>query len=273
MIHSKIGKSVLSCSCVIAITLSGCVTISSPALTKGNKKSNVKQVSYEEELPPTPPDPKNPEELKLAYARWMEEMNQVVEARKHYSSVTETQPENVQAILGLARLDQVTGQQEEAEQKYKKALKLEPDSAIAMAGLGQYYASQKRWSEAIEQLSASVQADPESVNARYHLAVALVHQGNVDEALPHFIRTVGDAEGHYNAALILHEEQRYDLAEKHFLLAASKKPGFVQAQQWLSRMQAERNGTKPGGFENSSATNHVVPVSAQRNRTGQMQLQ
>ena len=270
LIRSTFGKSVLLCGCVVAIVTSGCITVTPPtSLSKIGKKSKVSQVSYEEEIPQTTPDPENPEELKLAYARWMEEMNQVVEARKHYSSVAEVEPENVQAILGLARIDQVSGQFAEAEQKFKRALKLDPRSAEAQLGLGQFYASQKRWTESIEHLSASLLADPENTSSRYQLAVALVHAGDVDSALPHFIRTVGDAEGHFNTGLILHEEQRFDEAEKHFLLATSKKPDFQKAEQWLARIKQERDtfGSLP-----QSARTHIVPVVGTSQQAGHTSL-
>lgn len=271
MIRSIFGKSVLLTGCVVSFMAAGCITVSPPsALSKASKKTKVSQASYQEELPPTPKDPENPEELKLAYARWMEEMNQVVEARKHYSSVAEVEPENVDAILGLARIDQVTGQYAEAEQKYKRALRLDENSAEAQYGLGQFYASQKRWTESIEHLSASLLADPENTTSRYQLAVALVHAGDVESALPHFIRTVGDAEGHYNTALILHEENRVDEAEKHFLLAISKKPDFQQAQQWLARIQHQRNGDDIS--TPISGASQIVPVGASSSQVGHLNL-
>ncbi len=264
MKRSHLGKSVLFGSCLLGVLSSGCITVSTPTgLAKSNKKSNVKQVSYEETIPETPPDPENPEELKLAYAKWMEDINQVGEARKHYTAVANKEPDNVDAILGLARLDQVTGQYAEAEQKFKRALRLEPESTAAKFGLGQFYASQERWHEALEPLTDAMLSEPETTAYRYQLAVALVHSGDVDSALPHFIRTVGDAEGHYNVGLILHEEGDLDGAEKHFLLAVTKKPELEQAQKWLSKLQTE-HGVDVGNAESQplpqTSPSQIVPV-------------
>ncbi|WP_417849254.1 tetratricopeptide repeat protein [Thalassoglobus sp.] len=242
MRRSPLGKFVLLSSCLLGLLFSGCITISKPAaFSKSEKKSNMKQVSYEETIPETPPDPENPEELKLAYAKWMEDINQVGEARKHYAAVAKKEPDNIDAILGLARLDQVAGQYAEAEQKYKRALRLSPESTAAKHGLGQFYASQERWHEALEPLTAAMLSEPDKIGYRYQLAVALVHSGDVESALPHFIRTVGDAEGHYNVGLILHEEGDLENAEKHFLLAVTKKPQLEQAQKWLAKLQTERS--------------------------------
>lgn len=229
-------------SCVCSLISSGCITISAPSFTGTGKKSNVQQVAYEEVVEEAPPDPKDPTRLSLKYARWMEEVNQVVEARKHYNVVVESEPENVEAILGLARLDQVTGQAAEAEQKFKKAVRLSGSSPESLYGLGQFYASQERWSEAVEPLNAAMLAAPENTTYRYHLAIALVHNLDIEAAMPHLIRTVGDAEGHYNIGLILHKMDRLEEAEKHFVLAVTKKPELEQAQKWISKLREQRAG-------------------------------
>ncbi len=260
MIRSTFGKAVLLGICAVGVFSSGCISVSAPGLSKNSrKKSSIQQVSYEDEIAEAPGDPKNPEQLKLAYARWMEEINDVVEARKHYSAVTRTEPENVEAILGLARLDQVTGQYAEAEQKFKRAIRLSPESPIAQYSLGQFYASQQRWDESREPLTAAMLADPENTTYRYQLAVALVHTDDISSALPHFIRTIGDAEGHYNVGLILHEEERYDEAEKHFLLAVTKKPELELAQQWLAKLRQQRKGTSAHQSRNAQPA-QIVPV-------------
>lgn len=269
MIRSKIGRSVLLWGCLTSVVTSGCITISAPTALTKNKKPKVSQASYEETLPPTPPDPKNPEQLKLKYARWMEELNQVVEARKHYSAVATTEPENIEAILGLARLDQVTGQFAEAEQKFKRAVRLAPDSVNAQYGLGQFYATQLRWNESIEHLTACMLADPEDNTYRYQLAVALAHTGDIDSAMPHFIRTVGDAEGHYNVGVILAEEGQYDAAEKHFLLATTKKQNFDQAIQRLASLREQReNGTLTQNKTRRSRSAQIVPATMTAPATG-----
>lgn len=262
MIRSTFGKSVLLGLCLGTVFSSGCITVSSPSFSKNaGKKSKILQASYEENIPETPGDPENPEQLQLAYARWMEEINDVVEARKHYSAVTQTQPENVEAILGLARLDQVTGQYAEAEQKFKRSIRISPDSPIAQYSLGQFYASQQRWDESREPLTAAMLADPENTTYRYQLAVALVHTNDIASALPHFIRTIGDAEGHYNVGLILHEEKRFDEAEKHFLLAVTKKPELQIAQQWLVRLRKQRKDTGRPTFQSRNVQPaQIVPV-------------
>jgi tetratricopeptide (TPR) repeat protein len=181
----------------------------------------------------------DPTELSLAYARWMEDVNNLGEARRHYSEVAETKPKNVEALLGLARIDQASGMTYEAEQGFQKALRLSPNSPLALHALGQFYASQQRWPEAVDALNKAMLAAPVERQYRYDLAVAMVQSGDVNAAMPHFIRTVGDAEAHYNVGLILQQQGRLADAEQQMLLAVTKKPDLHEAQYWLDEIRRQ----------------------------------
>jgi tetratricopeptide (TPR) repeat protein len=239
----------------------GCITITpnAPSFSwKSLTKPKIQQASYEEKVEDAPGDPKNPAKLKLAYGKLMEEVGNTAEARKNYIAASELQPKNVEALLGIARLDQMCGNIEQAEKQYKQALKLEPNSGLANFSIGQFYASQKRWEEATDALTKAMLSEPEQVEFRYALAVALVHRGDVDAALPHFIRTIGDAEAHYNVGLILQEEKRLEEAERHFALAVTKKPELTAAQSWLTRVR-EMRATQVAS-ETGSQPSDVVPA-------------
>ncbi len=179
-------------------------------------------------------------ELSLAYAKWMEDIRNLTEARQHYSEVVERQPECIDALLGLARVDQLSGRTREAEQEFHRALRIDPGSAVALHGLGQFYAVQRRWPDAVDTFHRAMLAAPTDSGYRFDLAVAMVHADDIDGALPHFIRTVGDAEAHYNVGLILREEGRLAEAEQQMLLAVTKKPDLVIAQQMLDDIRRER---------------------------------
>jgi len=244
--HPARQTTALIAGCVILMLGSGCITITPPSPSSAWKsltKPKVHQASYEEKVPAAPSDPKNPARLKVAYGRLMEETGQLAEARKSYAEAVELQPKEVEALIGLARLDQEMGHLDQAEQGYKKAVKVVPTSSRAHYSLGQFYASQERWEEAREALTKAMLAEPDETQARYALAVALVHTGKVDAALPHFIRTVGDAEAHYNVGLILQQQGNLQDAERHFALAVSKKPELVAAQNWLAHVRQQQSET------------------------------
>lgn len=206
-----------------------------------------------------PRDIGDPTELSLMYARWREDVKDLPEARKHYGKVAEQNPKNIDAVLGLARIDLASGMTYEAEQGFLTALKLDPNSAAALHSLGQFYGSQERWREAVDMLNKAMLAAPAERQYRYDLAVALVRAGDIHGAMPHFIRTVGDAEAHYNVGLILHEEGRLEEAEQQLLLAVTKKPELHEAQIWLDEIRRARESVvtaaqAPAGYSPASPT-------------------
>ncbi|MCA8995537.1 MAG: tetratricopeptide repeat protein [Planctomycetaceae bacterium] len=227
----------------LVVSSPGCISVKTDGFALDSiGKSKLSKVQMREEVPETPPDPEHPERLQLAYARWMEVSGQPDEARKNYESVLQVEPENVNAILGMARLNQQTGQAAEAEKGFQKALELSPQHPEAHFGLGRLYGSQNRWSDAIGPLEKALALNPNDSDYRYQYGLALAQTGRTSEALPHFIRTIGDAEAHYNVALILKDQGRLPEAERHLQIALQKKPEFAAAHHWLAQMQHDRRG-------------------------------
>lgn len=175
-------------------------------------------------------------DLSMKYAAWMVETGRLKEATEKYQAVLKKHPKDVEAIIGLAKIDQLTGRSAEAEKGYLKAVKISPEAAVPQRALGGYFSSQKRWPEAIDCYNRAVLADPIDRFSRCELAKALVHNGDVEEALPHFIRTVGDAEAHFNTAVILREEGRIQEAEQQARIALAKKPEWRDAKLLLTEI-------------------------------------
>lgn len=228
----------LAAACLLPLLSTGCFTLpTANPLAALQSTSKVKQVSMEEPAMEAPPSPKNPNQVRLAYAKLMEDAGRLQDAHKQYEVVSAAEPKNVAALVGLGRVELAIGRPEDAERTFKKALKHAPDSAPALAGLGRAYAAQNEWARSVEALSTALLAAPHDAQVRYDLAVVLVHQGDVDSALPHFIRTIGDAEAHYNTALILQQEGRLAEAEQHFAIAVTKKPSLTEAHRWLTHLR------------------------------------
>ena len=204
-------------------------------------------------------------DLSVKYARWMVEIGRLKEAKEKYLAVLKKNPKDVEAIIGMAKIDELTGRQAEAEAGYLKAVQISPDAAVPQCALGEYFASQKRWPEAIDCYNRAVLADPIDRKARFELAKSLVHHGDIDGALPHFIRTVGDAEAHFNTAVILKEEGRVKEAEDQLRIAVAKKPELTQARLLLAEISRpqRRALTHDAEFQRAShAEGELVPAPA-----------
>ena len=186
---------------------------------------------------------KDPAAILVAYAKWQEEMGDFVKARESYQNAFSQDPHSVNAVLGLARMDHLAGRSYEAEQRYLKALKMAPNNADALNAAGQFYASQERWNEAKSMLNSAMLAAPNEPKYRFDLAVAMANSGDVQSALPHFARTVGEAEGHYNAGYILQKHGDLAAAEQQYIQAVLKRPQFAEAQAMLEDVRRAQAGT------------------------------
>jgi tetratricopeptide (TPR) repeat protein len=250
--------------------ISGCSTTRPGAAAPGNSWLSIfrPKPKFNEEPPIQVPDKlKDERDLTLKYATWMVERGQLQVARQKYQDLLEKNPNDVEAIIGLAQISEKNGQLSEAERGLRRAVELAPDAAHPQAALGQFLAGQKRWGESIDAYNRAVLADPCDRDTRYHLAVALVRNGDVEGALPHFIRTVGDAEAHYNAAVILKEEGRVEEARAQVEIAVAKKPALLEARQLLAeirRPRRSRSGEQPDvlpAVHANASSERVSPVS------------
>ena len=178
--------------------------------------------------------------LQLALAQYQEQHGYRDEARKSYEQVLAGDGKSIEAVIGLARLDQVAGRTAEAEAGFQKAIQMDPRSGVALDALGQFYAAQKRWNEALALLQRARTATPEDKTIRFHYAVALARTGRMDQAMPLLVESVGPAAAHYNIGLILHDQGDLPGSEEQFVAAIMANPRLEQAQYWLNEVRREQ---------------------------------
>ncbi|MBI1313644.1 tetratricopeptide repeat protein [bacterium] len=182
---------------------------------------------------------KDPEALRLSFARMSEQRGDYKAAREAYLQASTENPKSPEAILGLARLDLLAGRIQSAERLFLQAYQIAPENSLVIESLGQFYLTQDRFDEAVRHLSRGIELTPGNSRMRHRLAVALAKQGNIAAAEPHFIQSVGEAEADYNIGLILYEQGEVKQAEQRFLSAVLKKPTLAQAQHWLDAVRQE----------------------------------
>lgn len=235
----------LVCLCSIAV---GCVTEQSKpdgSFTTGGPGQ------YGQPAPSTAPPPTITKSgskkeyvpsprLRLAEAVFLEKRGYTDDARKSYEKVLAAEPSSVDAVIGLARLDQVAGRTAEAEAGFLKAIKLNPNSGNPLDALGQFYVDQKRYNEGIAALQRAMAAAPDDKTYRFHYAIALAKSGQIEQAVPMLVEMVGPAAMHYNIGLILHEKGDLPGSEEQFVEAVLKDSRLQAAQYWLKQVQRER---------------------------------
>jgi len=92
-----------------------------------------------------------------------------------------------------------------------------------------------------EQTPYFVQEELSTVEiTRFYLGVALAETGDMRQAMPHFVKTVGPASAYYNIGVMLCKAGRWTQGESAFQAALELNPRLTAAKQWLSEIKRER---------------------------------
>jgi len=153
-------------------------------------------------------------------------------AQRLYAQVAQSEPRNLDALLGLAATASVQGRNDEATRHYLRILELDPRHALAQSGLigllgrgdplgaetrlkqliarepsaflhftlGNLYADQSLWAQAQQAYFQAHHLDPDNPDYAYNLAVSLEHLGQHRLALGFYRRAEALATGRGHAS-------------------------------------------------------------------------
>ncbi|MBL8815951.1 MAG: tetratricopeptide repeat protein [Planctomyces sp.] len=148
---------------------------------------------------------KNPEQTLVAMARWKEDNEEYAEAREKYRELLLAYPDNLEAQLGLARIEMATGRQQQAEEQLSILAKKHPDNLQVASEQARLYSQREDWGRAISILNAASDRHPDDQSIRYELGVAYARSGQVEAAVPHLTFAVGESAAKYNIGYMLYE--------------------------------------------------------------------
>jgi len=202
---------------------------------------------------------KHPEKTLLAWARYQEDIGEYAEARKMYREMQIAYPNNIEAHLGMARIEMLTGRSRQSQDILAKLATDWPDNADVRLAIGRMYVQQEKWPEAIGAFEEACEISPEDQNCRYELGVAFAQSGNFDQALSNLTYSVGEPAAHYNIGYILHDQGRDADATEWFRNALQLHPDQQTA------MKSRAMLTKLNPVEPSAPSTQMV---AQQNFSG-----
>jgi serine/threonine-protein kinase len=131
-------------------------------------------------------DPQNPDtrvtlgELRLVTGR-------LDEASKEYNTVLARQPNDANAILGLAKTFEAARKLPEAEAAYKRSIELQPNYWGGYSRLGAFYASRSHYADAASMFARVVELIPDQQRGYNNLGSMYLLMGRYDDALRVFL--------------------------------------------------------------------------------------
>ena len=167
---------------------------------------------------------KDPERTLLAWARWQEDVGEYGEARQKYRELLIAYPDNIDAQLGLARIELACGRVQQSEDILLEVAQKRPTNAQVRLELGRLYTQQEKWPKAIAAFEDASAIDPENQVCRYELGVVFARVHRYDQALSHLTYAVGESAANYNIGYVLQEQGNNTEAVEWFQNALQSHP-------------------------------------------------
>jgi tetratricopeptide (TPR) repeat protein len=126
-------------------------------------------------------DPEH-EEARIGLALALLDISNYAQAAEHLDYICQHQPDNLNAVVGLAECRKGLGQTEAALQLVQSVLARQPQFAPALSLRGRLAMDKGQFAEAETWLRQALALDLSDHNSRYQLIMCLRHSGKLDEA-------------------------------------------------------------------------------------------
>ena len=141
--------------------------------------------------------------------------------------------------LRLAVLHDKQGKFRESAELYRKALALQPGDPDIFCDMGYSFYLQRRWAEAEMNLRQSIAINPDHQRAHNNLALLLVRDNRLEDALAEFRKAGSDpVQAHMNLAFALTIDQRWESARAEYQRALAIDPSCQLAKDRLDQLNA-----------------------------------
>lgn len=155
-----------------------------------------------------------------------------------YKKELRNHPNNVEAIIQLARALSWSGRLDESLEQYKKALKLQPGNVEAEIGLATVYSWQKKFPESIRIYKKIIEKYPDNVDALVGLGRVYSWQGNHAESIKILKQVIRLDPDNHEALVSLGRVQSWDKkykeSETTYQKLLAKNPKDVEVLRGLA---------------------------------------
>jgi Tfp pilus assembly protein PilF len=181
---------------------------------------------------------------RLQAAAEMLRNGQSEQARSIYEQVLALDANQLDALLGLARLRWQAGDLQTAEHWFARAARAAPDSAVVQFHLGNILQMQDRHDDAIACYRRALRLQPDLVEAQCNLGTTLRDLGRLDEALVQLQQAVGRrpdmAQAQGNLGAVWHALGQLDEAQACFERAVRLDPSRAERHFSLGSVLRDR---------------------------------
>lgn len=220
-------------SCFLCLAVTGCASMQAiPSKMKSlvSRTSDVNDPLADDLLKVSPGFKTAKKELKaadstlLSFAKWSEDRGDHEEAQRRYRDLLADDPDNVDARLGIARVEFKSGRKLEAEKILQSTVRKFPANTEAWIETGRLYSQMEQWGKAVQSFEKAIDLDYHNRTAQYEMGIALAHNERLSEAVDHLTIAGGQSAALYNVGFILHQSGRNEEAAEWFKRSMASQP-------------------------------------------------
>jgi Tfp pilus assembly protein PilF len=212
-------------------------------------------------------------DVQISMGRVAEQQGDLDQAMAAYRAALERDRRRADAYARMAIVYDKQGKFRESAELYHKALALQPGNPDIFCDMGYSFYLQRRWAEAGMNLRQAIAINPEHRRSHNNLALLLVRDDRLDEALAEFGKGGSNAlESRMNLAFALTLDQRWESARAEYQRALEIDPSCQVAKARLAELNAlaakldpSRGGASPGRqllTTSTGAPPRVIPPAA-----------
>lgn len=197
-------------------------------------------------------DPQNIDAL-LGLASVASARGNLVQAEHLAKLALATNPDSPTAMATLASVRVEAGDLDEAIRLYREAVDLEPSSPPLLIGLGDGLQRAGKYPEAEEIFERALALDPDSIVARYNLGVTAFQQGREEEAIAHYEAALAlDPRGPMAASILNNlGTVHFDREELEPAMQAWERAAAASPAQYESRVNLAIQYMESGRIDDS----------------------
>ena len=173
----------------------------------------------------------------------LERKNDVNKARIFYTKAIDTEENNIQALIGLSHIEQLSGNMNTAFQYCQKAVAFEPNNADVLLRYAELSLKINRINDAVGAVERVARLEPGNMKARKLLGIVYLKQGKMDNAWKKLLPFIDEELNRQNwqeAYDLIQPFKTHDLLEVgKRLFKVHKNMGNIQAAIDALRSMAE----------------------------------